>query len=80
MYQGVKTNHTSSLLYTTLFCTRRLILVCSLIALQKRDFGLILVYNGIQTFYFWYIIIVKPHEENIHNWLEIFNELSVIAM
>ena len=33
MYQGVKTNHVSSLLYTTLFCTRRLTLVCSLIAL-----------------------------------------------
>ena len=30
--------------------------------------------------YFWYMTLVRPHEEAIHNRLEYFNELAIISI
>ena len=80
MYTGVKVKQYFALIYTAVFCARRLTLVISLLLLQHHEYSLILVFNLIQTFYFWYMAIVEPHEESIHNRLEFFNELCVIVM
>ena len=84
MYNGINTKKFTALMYTSLFCIRRLLLVCALLVLQLvlqlHGFWLILVYNGLQSLYFWYMTSVRPHEETIHNKLEYFNELCVITM
>ena len=58
MYGGIKTTKFSSLIYTSLFCLRRLLLVCILLVLQNHSVWLILCYNGLQSFYFWYMVLV----------------------
>ena len=80
MYTSVKVNYFSSLTYTSVFCLRRLFLVCLFLGLHKHSIWLILTYNILQSFYFWYIIFVMPHEEIIHNRLELFNELCLMCI
>ena len=80
MYSGLKLKKLASLMYTPVFCVRRLLLVCTLLALQQNAVWLVLAFNAIQSLYFWYITHAKPHADNIHNWLEYFNELCLIVM
>ena len=84
MYNGINTKKFTALMYTSLFCIRRLLLVCILLSLQlilnTSGFWLIIAYNGLQSLYFWYMTSVRPHEETIHNKLEYINELCVISM
>mmetsp|Transcript_44219 Transcript_44219/g.58692 ORF Transcript_44219/g.58692 Transcript_44219/m.58692 type:complete len:196 (+) Transcript_44219:538-1125(+) len=80
MYNGLRTKRKVALLYTSLFCMRRLLLVCSLLALQSRQVWLIIAFNGLQSGYFWYMALVRPHTETIHNRLEHFNELCLMTM
>ena len=51
MYNGIKTNKFLALMYTSIFCIRRLILVCTLLVLQlilqTNSIWLILAYNGL---------------------------------
>ena len=84
MYVGQKTKKVTAMMYTTVFCLRRLFLVCTLLVLydERNEPGmgiwLILAYNGLQSLYLWYMALVVPHEEPIHNRLEYFNELCLI--
>ena len=55
-------------------------LVCAHLIFEDMDIWVILAFNGIQTFYFGYIASVMPHEEAIHNRLEIINEICVIII
>ena len=84
MYQGINTKKFAALMYTSIFCIRRLLLVCTLLVLKLvldiQGIWLILAYNGLQSLYFWYMTSVNPHVESIHNRLEYFNELCVISM
>lgn len=80
MYGGIKTKTFLAYMYTSVFCIRRLLLVCALLGLLNRSYWPIFAYNGIQTFYFAYITTFKPHEETIHNKLETFNEISIILI
>ena len=80
MYSGIKTKYFSALMYTPVFCLRRLMLVCALLLLQEHSVWLIYAFNLLQSLYFLYICAVMPHEEMIHNRLEQFNELSLIFM
>lgn len=80
MYNGMRPQTFTAIMYTSAFCVRRLLLVCTLVILRNDQFCLIYAYNGIQTFYIWYVMLEMPHEENVYNRLEIFNELCTIAM
>ena len=80
MYTGVRVKKLSALLYTTTFCVRRMGLVLAFVFLQENTFWLMVAFNGLQSLYLWYIAMCKPHEEVIHNGLEIFNELCLITM
>ena len=80
IYQGLKSDKFPALVYTPIFCIRRLFLVLTLLALNRHDYWLILAYNVIQSLYFVYIVLVRPHEASIHNWLECFNELCMIVV
>ena len=84
MYSGIDTKKFLALMYTSIFCIRRLLLVCTLLGLQlvlqTQGIWLILTYNGLQSLYFLYMTSVRPHEEKIHTKLEQFNELCVITM
>ena len=80
MYNGIKTKRFLSLMYTSIFCLRRLSLVIALLALRGHDIWVIMMFQAVQTLYFWYMTSVTPHEEAIHNQLEYFNELCVIAI
>ena len=80
MYVSVKTKSVISYASTPIFCVRRLLLVLSLLALRDQKYWLLSTYNVIQSLYLWYITMVKPHEDPIHNQLEIFNELCIIMI
>lgn len=69
-----------SLLYTPVFCFRRLLLVCAFLALQSHSFWVILTFNAIQSFNFWYISHARPHADRVHNILENFNEICLIVL
>ncbi len=47
MYLGNKTDEHLPLTYTSVFCLRRMLLVCSLLALQNRQYALVLTFNAI---------------------------------
>ena len=70
MYQDQKLKNFGHLLWISVFCFRRLILVLALVLLHERQLWLILVYNGIQTFYFWYMITCKPFASPTDNMPE----------
>ena len=70
----------SSLTYTSVFCFRRLLLVVAFVIFGKNVIFVIVAYNVIDTFYFWYMTSVVPHEENIYNRLEYFAELCIILI
>ena len=70
----------ATLIYTAIFCFRRLFLVVALVIFGKNVVFVIIAYNVIQTFYFWYMTSAMPHEESIHNRLEFFDELCIIAI
>ena len=80
MYSGLKTKKAGALLYTFIFCSRRMLLVLALLMLQGGDIWLILSFNALQSLYLWYVIYQRPHEGHIHNQLEYFNELCLVAM
>ena len=80
MYVGIKIKKMSSLMYTSVFCFRRLLLVLAFVVFGKNVVFVIVAYNVISTFYFWYMTSVVPHEENIHNRLEYFDELCLILI
>lgn len=80
MYAGIKIKKMVALTYTSVFCFRRLLLVVLFLAFRERSMVLLYAYNALQSFYFWYITSVEPHEEAIHNRLEIFNEFCVIML
>ena len=80
MYSGLKAKKPGALLYTFFFCTRRMLLVLSLLMLQGEGIWLILSFNALQSLYLWYVIYQTPHEGHIHNKLEYFNELCLVAM
>lgn len=80
MYTGINIKKFSAFAYTSVFCLRRILLVCLFMALHNQTIWLILSLNALQSFYFWYLTSVMPHEETIHNRLEILNELCIITM
>ena len=80
MYSGLRKKTKFSLTYTTVFSLRRLFLVLTFLALDGKGVWLIYAFNGLQSLYFWYMTLVRPHEEAIHNRLEYFNELSIISI
>ena len=80
MYGGIKIEKILTLIYTAIFCLRRLLLVVTLVMFGKNVVFVIIAYNVIQTLYFWYMTSALPHEENIHNTLELFDELCLIAI
>jgi len=47
MYNGHKTSWAGTLTYTSVFCLRRMALVCSLLALQQDQYWLVLCFNGV---------------------------------
>ena len=61
MYNGLKTYANGALLYTSIFCIRRFLLVVALLRMQKQQAWLVLLFNTIQTFYFAYMTLVMPH-------------------
>ena len=80
MYNGIKQKKFRTLMYTSVFCLRRLLLVCALLVFKGKGIWVILAFMAIQTLYFWYMTRIVPHEEAIHNGLEYFNELCVILI
>ena len=80
MYNGQKTKKPTALLAILVFCQRRLFLVLSLLALRYQTIWLIYCFNLFQSLYWIYVTMVKPHTEGIHNRLEQFNELCLIAL
>lgn len=80
MFNGIKTKRITSYMYSSVFCFRRLLLVCTLLALKEEQYWLICAFNGSQTFYLWYITSCKPHQDAIYNRLEIFNESCIIIL
>lgn len=80
MYLGIK-KKLADLTYTSVFCFRRLLLVVIFFEFSsQRSTALLYAYNSLQSFYFWYIAFVKPHEDAIYNRLEIFSETCVITL
>ena len=47
MYAGVRVKEACALMYTSMFCLRRLSIVVTLYLLEKKDIWLILAYNGV---------------------------------
>ena len=47
MYSGIKTKKFQALMYTAIFCLRRLLLVCILLVLQDHRIWLILAYQAL---------------------------------
>ena len=47
MYFGIKTKRFLSLIYTSIFCLRRLMLVLALLAFKDQGIWIILAFNGI---------------------------------
>jgi hypothetical protein len=80
MYAGTNSKKFTAFTYTSVFCLRRIFLVCIFMGLHNRSIWLIYALNGLQSFYFWYLTSVMPHEEMIHNRLELINELCIITI
>lgn len=80
MYVGIKIKSVVTLLYTSVFCFRRFLLVIALLIFGKNSVFVIVAYHVIQSFYFFYMTLARPHEERIHNYLELVNELCLILI
>lgn len=81
LYTGLNTNHRPAIMYTAVFCLRRLLLVlCLLWFDQNHNQVMIFVYIAIYSAFFIYLSHAKPNEEPSMNRLEHFNELCVIAL
>ena len=80
MYNENKTNKLSSIIYNSIFCFRRLMLILSFYLLQEKGIWLVLAFNFVQTVYFIYITNVIPHTEPMHNSLEDTNEYCLIVI
>lgn len=80
MYTGLKTKQLVTLIYTAIFCIRRLLLVLTLLVLQNHQFWLLIAFHTIQSIYFWYIYLTVPHDAHLYNRLEYLNEFCLIVM
>ena len=80
MYSGIKVKGRFPLTYTSVFCLRRLFIVCIFLMLDNHKYWLLIAINGLQSVYLEYMAKVRPHEENIHNRLEYINEVLLIAI
>ena len=90
LFQGIRTESKSALIYNSIFSIRRAWIVLlnifftpgfPLSNFEENQFLLkIMGFIFVQTCYLFYILHTKPHTRNIFNNLEIFNEGMIIIM
>ena len=81
LYTGISTKRCIAIIYTAVFCLRRLALVLFLLWLGKsKDQALIYAYIAIYSAFLLYLSHAWPNEDPTMNRLEHFNEICVIAL
>mmetsp|Transcript_28195 Transcript_28195/g.34887 ORF Transcript_28195/g.34887 Transcript_28195/m.34887 type:complete len:245 (-) Transcript_28195:1295-2029(-) len=77
LYQGVKTEDKSTVIYSGVFILRRLFMVCLVVFLQDKAFFKPMIFLWAQVFYIIWAGWTKPHDDKWYNFLERLNETGL---
>ena len=83
MYQGVRTQHRSTLAYNAIWCARRFLLVVSFVSFSYFQYNkvyLIASFMAVLTIYIIYIYTTFPHKDWLFNLLELVNEHCIVML
>jgi hypothetical protein len=80
LYQGIKTEQTSTALYSFVFLARRAALVCMVVFLHERAFFKPMGFMFMQVLYLIWAGWAKPHDDRWYNFLERLNEVGLVAI
>lgn len=75
LYLGIRTIGVVQVLYTAVFCLRRLAMVLALLYLNRLPMTLLYTFMGIFTINLTYLAHARANEERYVNYIDVFNEL-----
>lgn len=78
LYQGIRTEHRSTVIHTAMFLFRRLFLVCLVVFLEDQEFLKVQGFLWMQVFYLIWVGWTRPHDDRWYNFLERLNEYGMI--
>ena len=80
LYDNIKTDSLSTSLYSFFFLLRRMTLAAAVVFLFKKEYFKIQIFLWSQTIHLIYVGWTRPHIEASFNFLEKFNEFSLLLL
>lgn len=74
MFDGIRTEHKSTVVYTGVFILRRLACVAIVVFLYEYEFAKVMGFVVIEIFYLEWTGWCRPHDDYWYNFLERLNE------
>jgi len=74
MFDGIRTEHKSTVVYTGIFILRRLACVAIVVFLYEYEFAKVMGFVVIEIFYLEWTGWCRPHDDYWYNFLERLNE------
>lgn len=80
LYQGIKTDKKSTVIYNGIFILRRMFLVCLIVFMYDYPFFKPMIFLWSQVFYVIWAGWTKPHDDRWYNFLERLNETGLTCI
>jgi len=80
LYQGIKTENKSTVIYSGVFILRRAFLVCLVVFMHDYPFFKPMIFLWAQVFYIIWIGWTRPHDDYWYNFLDRLNETGLTCI